>query len=187
MKEKQTSIQISTKHRKMLKDHCEKYGLVMSGYLEKLIEERTGATSATNKICFHEELNREVKGNTPFGKYDDEKAFLTDCNASMLWAARKLGYPIVDIELEDIQFYACFEEAVLELTTRKSGGGTYTNLAPPQKNWIRNYFLALCKECLGMIRQKYETIPIPGGEVRLDGRELTLEARLDKEILLKQL
>jgi C4-type Zn-finger protein len=40
---------------------------------------------------------------------------------------------------------------------------------------------------LGAIRQKYSTIPIPGGEVTLDGAELRSEASTEKEALLTQL
>jgi hypothetical protein len=47
--------------------------------------------------------------------------------------------------------------------------------------------LALCKENLGLIRQKYSTIPIPGGEVTLDGSELRSEAASEKESLITQL
>ena len=32
------------------------------------------------------------------------------------------------------------------------------------KRWIMKYYLALCKELLGSIRAKYQSIPIPGGE-----------------------
>ena len=38
-----------------------------------------------------------------------------------------------------------------------------------------------------MIRQKYSTIPIPGGEVTLDGSELRSEAASEKESLITQL
>jgi hypothetical protein len=40
---------------------------------------------------------------------------------------------------------------------------------------------------LGGIRQKYSTIPIPGGEVTLDGAELRSEASTEKETLMTQL
>jgi len=45
----------------------------------------------------------------------------------------------------------------------------------------------LCKEILGAVRQKYSTIPIPGGEVSLDGAELRSEASTEKEALISQL
>jgi hypothetical protein len=188
MKVSTTSIQISTKHRNMLKKFCDDHSLVMSGFLEKLIEERTNPPEGINdKSCFNGVIS-SPKGRTPFGLYDDEDEFVKDCSASMLWAARRLGYPIIDIELFDIQFFACFEESVNEYISRKHHDSrSYTNLDVEAKNWIRNYFLALCKECLGMIRQKYETIPIPGGTVTLDGATLRMESRLEKETLLQQL
>lgn len=55
------------------------------------------------------------------------------------------------------------------------------------RQWIRKYFLAVCKELLGAIRQKYQTIPIPGGEVTLDGAELRNEAQQEKTDLITQL
>jgi len=55
-----------------------------------------------------------VSGSTPFGFYDSDSVFPTDCSASARWAAMRLGYPIVDIELIDLNFYACFEESVTE-------------------------------------------------------------------------
>lgn len=55
------------------------------------------------------------------------------------------------------------------------------------KQWIRKYFLALSKELLGAIRQKYQTIPIPGQEITLDGGELRSEAATEKTDLITQL
>lgn len=55
------------------------------------------------------------------------------------------------------------------------------------RQWIKKYFLALCKELLGAIREKYGTIPIPGGEVTLDGAALRSEASVEKEFLIAQL
>ena len=55
------------------------------------------------------------------------------------------------------------------------------------KQWIRKYFLALCKEMLGAVRQKYQTIPIPGGDVTLDGAELRNEGQQEKTDLITQL
>jgi len=63
----------------------------------------------------------------------------------------------------------------------------YTDINDPGRQWIRNYFLANCKEILGAIRQKHQTIPIPGGEVTLDGAELRSEAQQEKERLLDSL
>ena len=64
---------------------------------------------------------------------------------------------------------------------------TYYKLNAVGKQWVKKYFLALCKELLGAIRQKYSTVPIPGGEVTLDGAELRSEASAEKEALITQL
>ena len=51
-------------------------------------------------------------GDTPFGFYDADADFQSDADKVALFCARRLGYPIVDIELQDLNFYAAFEEAV---------------------------------------------------------------------------
>ena len=51
-------------------------------------------------------------GETPFGFYDNDFDFQTDADKFAKFAAQRLGYPIVDVELQDIQFYTALEEAV---------------------------------------------------------------------------
>ena len=51
-------------------------------------------------------------GDTPFGFYDNNVEFQMDADKFSVFAARRLGYPIVDIELQNLNFYAAFEEAV---------------------------------------------------------------------------
>lgn len=51
-------------------------------------------------------------GNTPFGFYDNDTDFQTDADRVAVFVARRLGYPLVDVELQDINFYTAFEEAV---------------------------------------------------------------------------
>ena len=63
----------------------------------------------------------------------------------------------------------------------------YTTINDSGRQWIRDYFLANCKEILGAIRQKHQVIPIPGGEVTLDGAELRAEAQETKQRLLDTL
>ena len=53
-------------------------------------------------------------GNTPFGFFDNDYEFQSEADSIANWCAIRLGYPITEIELQDIQFYACFEEAVTE-------------------------------------------------------------------------
>lgn len=63
----------------------------------------------------------------------------------------------------------------------------YDNINDVGRQWIRKYTLALAKELLGAIREKYSTIPIPGSEISLDGSALRSEAQTEKEILMTQL
>jgi len=51
-------------------------------------------------------------GNTPFGFYDNDAEFQTDADKVSVFCSRRLGYPLTDVELQDISFYAAFEEAV---------------------------------------------------------------------------
>ena len=63
----------------------------------------------------------------------------------------------------------------------------YKNINDVGKQWIRKYTLALAKELLGAIREKYNSIPIPDGEVSLDGAALRAEAQVEKDALVTQL
>jgi hypothetical protein len=63
----------------------------------------------------------------------------------------------------------------------------YRNINDVGKQWIRKYSLALVKELLGAIREKYSTVPIPGSEISLDGAALRAEAQTEKENLMTQL
>ena len=63
----------------------------------------------------------------------------------------------------------------------------YSKINDVGKQWIRKYTLALAKELLGAIREKYSTIPIPGSDVSLDGAALRAEAQTEKEALVTQL
>ena len=51
-------------------------------------------------------------GSTPFGFYDTDAEFQVDADKVSNFCARRLGYPLVDVELQDISFYAAFEEAI---------------------------------------------------------------------------
>ena len=54
---------------------------------------------------------------TPFGYYDGDTTFKSEADKVSDWCARRLGYPIMEVELQDINFFAAFEEAVTEFST----------------------------------------------------------------------
>ena len=51
-------------------------------------------------------------GDTPFGFYDNDYQFQTDADKVTKFCALRLGWPIENVELQDIQFYTAFEQAV---------------------------------------------------------------------------
>jgi hypothetical protein len=67
------------------------------------------------------------------------------------------------------------------------GNLVYARINSMGLQWIRQYTLALCMEQLGMIRNKFSTVPIPGGTVTLNGADLASKGREDKKELLTKL
>jgi len=59
-----------------------------------------------------------VSGNTPFGLYDLDSTFQSDAPKFADWSAKRLGYPIMAVELQDVQFYTCFEESITEYSSQ---------------------------------------------------------------------
>ena len=51
-------------------------------------------------------------GMTPFGFYDSDTDFQTDAVKVAKFCAQRLGYPLVDVELQSGSFFTAFEEAV---------------------------------------------------------------------------
>jgi hypothetical protein len=63
----------------------------------------------------------------------------------------------------------------------------YGTITQPGRQWIRQYTLALAKELLGLVRSKFQVIPIPNADLQLNGESLVTQAREDKEQLQTQL
>ena len=61
-------------------------------------------------------------GDTPYGFYDNEADFngagVHSVDRFADWAAKRLGHPIVAVELQDKQFYACYEESITEYSAQ---------------------------------------------------------------------
>jgi hypothetical protein len=97
-------------------------------------------------------------GDTPFGYYDLDTDFINDIDKVASWCAKRLGYPIVDIELQDINFYACFEEAITEYSAQVNqfnirenllnlkGASTSSNLSQTQLNGNLGGTVSLAKD-----------------------------------------
>ena len=63
-----------------------------------------------------------ASGQTPYGFYDSDTEFSGSNNNSVDkfadWAARRMGYPIMSVELQSGSFYACYEEAITEYSAQ---------------------------------------------------------------------
>ena len=66
--------------------------------------------------------------STPFGTYDTDSSFQTDAPKVASWCAKRLGYPIIDIELQGENFFAVFEEAVSEYSSQVNQFNIRNNL-----------------------------------------------------------
>lgn len=64
---------------------------------------------------------------------------------------------------------------------------SYSNLNSMGKQWVRQYTVALSREVLGMVRGKYSSVPIPDGDVQLNGSDLVSQGREDQNKLRDQM
>ena len=55
------------------------------------------------------------------------------------------------------------------------------------RQWIRQYTLASSKELLGLIRSKFSSVPVPGGDLTLNGTDLVSQGREEKTNLKTEL
>jgi hypothetical protein len=51
-------------------------------------------------------------GSTPFGFYDNDVQFQNEADQVARWCAQRLGYPLINVELQSGSFYTAFEEAI---------------------------------------------------------------------------
>ena len=119
-------------------------------------------------------------GNTPFGFYDNETDFQTDADKFSVFASRRLGYPLVEIELQDVNFYAAFEEAITtygnEVYASKvaddllSYEGAPTTIQPGNKELVNPNFANLV-----LLSHQYGEEAGAGGNVTYYSGSLKLE------------
>jgi hypothetical protein len=67
------------------------------------------------------------------------------------------------------------------------GNIPFSTINQPGRQWIRQYTLALSKELLGLIRSKFQSVPIPNADLQLNGEALISQAREDKDKLITQM
>ena len=67
-------------------------------------------------------------GDTPFGLYDADATFVSESVEVCKYVARKMGHPVMQLEIPSSSIYACFEEATSDYSTYINN---YTT-----KNWM---------------------------------------------------
>ena len=63
----------------------------------------------------------------------------------------------------------------------------YETINSMGRQWIRQYTLALSKEVLGLVRSKFGSVPIPNGDLQLNGSDLLNQAQSEKQELKTQI
>lgn len=72
---------------------------------------------------------------------------------------------------------------VSNLSNVPFGTLTYSQINSIGKQWIKQYTFARCKELLGLIRTKFTSVPIPDGELTMNGQELITAGKEMKDAL----
>lgn len=76
---------------------------------------------------------------------------------------------------------------VANLSNVPFGNIQYSSVNSIGRQWIRRFAFALAKETEGQIRAKMNSIPIPNGELNLNGAELITDGRQEQEVLRQEL
>jgi hypothetical protein len=77
--------------------------------------------------------------------------------------------------LEDGTIYG-----VSNLSNIPFGNLRYSKINEIGKQWVRQYGLGLSKELLGLVRSKFSSVPIPDGDLQLNGSDLISQGREDQ-------
>ena len=112
-----------------------------------------------------------ASGSTPFGLYDTDSEFQTEAPQFAKWCAQRLGYPIMAVELQDTQFYACFEESISEYSAQINQFNIKDNLLslqgqPTSSNFNHKRISRTMGETIKLSKQ-YGTEAGVGGDVDL--------------------
>jgi hypothetical protein len=121
-----------------------------------------------------------ISGSTPFGFYDNDLQYQADGPKVANYCARKLGYPVLDVELDDLNIYACFEEAVSiyaeELYQLKIKDNYITLEGQPTASLLNNTVVSPNLQNLINISETYGQVAGVGGFVSWRSGSLEMTA-----------
>jgi hypothetical protein len=123
----------------------------------------------------------DISGSTPFGIYDTDSIYQTDGPKVASWCAKRMGYPIVDVELVDLNFYACFEESVSEYSAQVNQYNIRNNLTSLQgqgtgSNYTQKKIAGNPLPNLIQISDSYGTYAGVGGKVDIKSGSITIDS-----------
>jgi hypothetical protein len=118
-------------------------------------------------------------GLTPFGFYDYDYQFQTDADKVVTFVARRLGYPIMEVELQDLNFYAAFEEAITtygnEIYAYQAMDNMLTLEGAPADTSVNNALITPNMATIVRLSQQYAEEAGAGGNVTYYSGALALE------------
>ena len=125
--------------------------------------------------------------STPFGLYDADSEFRVDAPKTAVWVAKRLGYPIINIELDNEQIFTCFEESVSEYSAQVNQFNLRNNLdilkGQPKSN-NQNYSQTLVDGSFlptaFRMSQQYGTLAGVGGNVSIKKAYINLSVGKQK-------
>ena len=117
--------------------------------------------------------------STPFGIYDSDSQFQSDAPKVASWCAKRLGYPIIDIELQGENFFAVFEEAVSEYSSQVNQFNIRNNLGslegqPTGSNYTGQSVLGSELNNVITIAESYGTLANVGGRTDIKKGHITV-------------
>jgi hypothetical protein len=128
-----------------------------------------------------EEISVNPNGITPFGFYDNDLQFQTEAPSVASFVARRMGYPVVDVELTHKQIYACLEESITTYSNQVnqfnarenmlSLQGMSTAINVTQRNIVASSIPQLVK-----LSAQYGTEAESGGSVEIKKGKLNVTA-----------
>ena len=132
-----------------------------------------------------------VSNPTPFGFYDADADFITDADRVADFCVKRLGYPLVDIELQNVNFYTCFEEAINEYGAQLYNFQIINNYLTLEGNTTgsSNYNNQLITPNLGAVvdisEQYGNEADGAGGDYKLESGSLEVQGEQQKYDLLE--
>lgn len=119
-------------------------------------------------------------------------------NYSYLYAGRRLWlFPAPNADMKIWMKFKKEKSVLDDIDTSTTGVSSladapfsnfnYEALNEISQSWIRKYAFAVMKEILGRIRSFTKEVPLPNGNIQLDGETLLAESEKEKEKLVEEL